>query len=142
MTWIGRPHLRSAYCGPQMGAFGPIRIIGVAMFKRSLALFMLLASTAFGAPTQGKVVSVKGRIVVVEVQGTLAPWVKKGAQVKINQRLFGRVMAVGRASVTLSFPKRGELAKGATVTLASPKAKELKKGEKVTFDDSLDKGGC
>lgn len=112
------------------------------MFKRSLALFMLLASTAFGAPTQGKVVSVKGRIVVVEVQGTLAPWVKKGAQVKINQRLFGRVMAVGRASVTLSFPKRGELAKGATVTLASPKAKELKKGEKVTFDDSLDKGGC
>ncbi len=112
------------------------------MSKRPLALIMLLAVTAFGAPTQGKVVSVNGRIVVVELRGALPPWARRGAPVKINKRLFGRIMAVGGGSVTLSFPKTEELAKGITVTLASPKAKELKKGEKVTFDDSLDKGGC
>lgn len=111
------------------------------MFKHCAAIFALMATIAFAGPATGKVLSVKGGIVVLELQGPLASWVKKGAQVKINQKLLGRITGVEGGSLTLSFAKVNPLVEGATVTLVSPRATVLKRGEKVTFDDSLDRGG-
>jgi RNase P/RNase MRP subunit p29 len=96
------------------------------MFKRSALLAVLVATAAFAAPAKGKVMSVKERTVVVKTEGALAPWVKKGIQVKINHKLNGKITAVD----------------GATVTLSSPKADELKAGEEITFDKSLAAAGC
>lgn len=96
------------------------------MFKRSALLVVLAATAAFAAPVKGKVESVKDRAIVVKTEGALGPWVKKGIQVKINQKLNGKITAV----------------EGATVTLSSPKAGELKAGEEITFDKSLAAAGC
>jgi molybdopterin-binding protein len=112
------------------------------LLTRSAPLIVLVATVAFAAPVKGKVVSVEGRVVVVQIQGPLQPWMKKGTRVKLNQRLHGKVVAVAEGRVSLALPKGVELAEGATVTLASPEAPKLKKGEKVTFDDALDHGGC
>lgn len=99
------------------------------MIKRSLltlGLMAALASTAFAAPVKAKVVSVQNQVVVLKVDGEVAAWIKKGAQIKINKKYGAKVTEV----------------KDGTVTVSSPKAGELKADDAITFDKNAAVAGC
>lgn len=99
------------------------------MFKRFATTFVILAaaaSYALAAPAKGTVTSINNKTILVKVEGEKAPWIKKGATVKINKKINGKI-----AEVT-----------DATVTITSSKAGELKVGEAITFDKSLAASGC
>ena len=99
------------------------------MLKRSLltlGLMAAFAATTFAAPVKAKVISVQDKTVVVKVDGAVAAWIKKGAQIKINQKFGGKITDV----------------KDNTVTLTSPKADQLKADDAITFDKNAAVAGC
>ena len=74
------------------------------MMKRALAVlavFVLGATLALAAPMKGKVTSIDGKKVQIELVGEKAAWLKKGAPVKF-QGGVGRVLEIKDAVVTMN----------------------------------------
>jgi hypothetical protein len=99
------------------------------MMKRVLAVLAVLvlgATLALAAPMKGKVTSVDGKKVTIELVGEKAPWLKKGAPVKF-QGGVGRVVEI----------------KDAVVTMNSKNAAKLKAGDAIELDKGPDDlSGC
>jgi hypothetical protein len=99
------------------------------MIKRSLTAFAVLilgAALALAAPVKGKVTSIDGKKVQVELVGEKAPWLKKGAPVKFKG-------GVGRISEI----------KDTVLTVNSKNAAKLKVGDAIELDKGpADLSGC
>jgi predicted secreted protein len=99
------------------------------MIKRVLAVLAVLVlgtSLALAAPMKGKVTSIDGKKVQVELVGEKAAWLKKGAAVKF-QGGVGRVLEL----------------KDAVVTMNSKNADKLKAGDAIELEKGpADLSGC
>lgn len=99
------------------------------MIKRFLAVLAVLAlgaTLALAAPIKGKVTSIDGKKVQIELVGEKAPWLKKGASVKF-QGGVGRVVEI----------------KDAVLTINSKNAAKLKAGDAIELDKGpADLAGC
>ncbi len=90
-------------------------------FAFTVVALLLSVVVAMAAPVAGKVATVAGDKVTVELQADKPAWMKAGAQVKIKNVGPGKVSDIS----------------GKTVTITSKKASSLKAGDDV----SIDKGG-
>jgi hypothetical protein len=99
------------------------------MIKRFLSAFAVIvlgATLALAAPTKGKVTSVDGKTVQVELVGEKAPWMKKGAPVKWKGGV-GRITEI----------------QDKTFTMNSKSAAKLKAGDELELDKGpADLQGC
>jgi hypothetical protein len=99
------------------------------MIKRllaSLGVVVLGAALALAAPVKGKVTSIDGKKVQIELVGEKATWMKKGAPVKFKG-------GVGRISEI----------KDAVLTMNSKNAAKLKVGDAIELDKGpADLSGC
>jgi hypothetical protein len=99
------------------------------MIKRVLAVLAVLllgTSLALAAPMKGKVTSIDGKKVQVELVGEKAAWLKKGAPVKFKGGV-GRVLEI----------------KDAVLTMNSKSASKLKVGDEIELDKGpADLAGC
>lgn len=95
-------------------------------FATSLTLMLAGAAMAMAAAPRGAVVSVKENVIVIKIEGEKAAWIKKGATVKINNKINGKITE----------------ATDAIISVTSKKAGELKAGEAITIDKSLAASGC
>jgi predicted secreted protein len=98
----------------------------IKRFLSALAVVVLGATLALAAPMKGKVTSIDGKKVQVELVGEKAAWLKKGAPVKWKA-------GVGRVT---------EL-KDAVLTMNSKSAAKLKVGDEIELDKGpADLSGC
>ena len=98
----------------------------IKRFLSALAVVVLGATLALAAPMKGKVTSIDGKKVQVELVGEKAAWLKKGAPVKWKG---------GVARVT-------EI-KDAVLTMNSKNAAKLKVGDEIELDKGpADLQGC
>jgi predicted secreted protein len=86
-------------------------------FLTALAIVVLGAALALAAPVKGKIASIDGKKVQVELVGEKADWMKKGAAVKFKGGV-GRIVDI----------------KDNTITMNSKKAAELKVGDEIELD--------
>jgi preprotein translocase subunit YajC len=90
------------------------------MMKRlltALAVVVFGAALALAAPMKGKVTSIDGKKVQIELVGEKAAWLKKGAPVKFKGGV-GRVVEI----------------KDAVLTINSRNASKLKAGDEIELD--------
>jgi hypothetical protein len=90
------------------------------MFKRFLltaAVSILGAALALAAPVKGKVTSIDGKKVQIELVGEKADWMKKGASVKFKGGV-GRIVDISDTGITMN----------------SKKASDLKVGDEIEID--------
>jgi predicted secreted protein len=86
-------------------------------FLTAFAIVVLGAALALAAPVKGKIASIDGKKVQVELVGEKADWMKKGAAVKFKGGV-GRIVDI----------------KDNTITMNSKKAAELKVGDEIELD--------
>jgi len=89
------------------------------MIKRVLAVlavFALGAALALAAPVKGKVTSIDGKKVLVELVGEKADWMKKGAPVKFKGGV-GRITDITDNKVTMNSKKADVLKVGDEIDL-------------------------
>jgi ABC-type transporter Mla subunit MlaD len=98
----------------------------IKRFLAALAVVVLGAAVALAAPVKGKVTSIDGKKVQVELAGEKATWMKKGAPVKF-QGGVGRITEI----------------KDAVLTMNSKNASKLKVGDAIELDKGpADLAGC
>ena len=87
---------------------------------RRLLLAALLAvfgvSFALAAPIEGKVTAIDGVKVTIELTGEKAPWMKKGAGVKLLGGT-GKIVSITGTTLTINTKKAPELKVGGPVSL-------------------------
>jgi hypothetical protein len=89
------------------------------MIKRIL---MVVALVAFGAalavaePFKGKITTIDGKKVTIELVGEKASWVKKGAPVKFKGGV-GRIVGITDGTITFNTKKASELKVGDEIEL-------------------------
>jgi predicted secreted protein len=85
-------------------------------FLAVLAVVVLGAALALAAPVKGKIASIDGKKVQVELVGEKADWMKKGAAVKFKGGV-GRIVDITDNKVTMNSKKAGELKVGDEIEL-------------------------
>jgi len=91
----------------------------IKRFVVAAAAVVLGATLALAAPVKGKVTSIDGKKVQIELVGEKADWMKKGAPVKFEGGV-GRIVEITDTTITMNSKKASELDVGSEI--------ELKKG--------------
>jgi hypothetical protein len=85
-------------------------------FLTALAMVVLGATLALAAPVKGKIASIDGKKVQVELVGEKADWMKKGAPVKFKGGV-GRIVDITDNKITMNSKKAGQLKVGDEIEL-------------------------
>jgi ABC-type transporter Mla subunit MlaD len=88
----------------------------IKRFVVVLAVFVLGAALALAAPVKGKIASIDGKKVQVELVGEKADWMKKGAPVKFKGGV-GRISDITDNKVTMNTKKAETLKVGDEIEL-------------------------